>query len=294
MKINKNILWLFLSVFALTACDPEDGDKPNMGGVPSANDIQYTADLVANDPNSVKFSFLNEKASPYWSLTTSDGSILSKNDREFTYKYIWAGEYPAEIRMYNKGGLSEAKSFTIQIAQNDPSIYKDPNYVNLTGGETPKTWIWDSGTQGHLGCGEATGNEPNWWSATPNELSTKEIYDDELSFALTREAEYGLVTHGKIYVNEGAAQTMAPNEYPNGSSVAIIADYTQPAGQTWSFSEENGKLFIKFSKGAFPSYVANPSALGGKYEVLTLTKNTLYLKWSGDGINWYYRFKAKG
>lgn len=288
MKARKYILGFFGIALLFTACEPEVGSKPSIGDAPSVDDIHFTMTPTAEDPNTIQFDFTSDLISPYWAITKLDGSVMSTNKRTFSLKYMWAGEYDGSVQAYGRGGLSEPKTFKVSVATNDPIIYL------LTGKDTPKVWIWDSSVQGHLGCGEPSTTTPNWWSAGPNELKGRGIYDDELTFTLNEKRDYVLNAHNDIYVNESAAKTMAPDLYPEGSTVAVTVAYTQPAGQTWFMDRDaEGKLYLTFSGKGFPSYVANPDALGARYEVMELTENTLQLQWKGSGINWYMRFKVK-
>lgn len=288
MKARKYILGFLGIALLFTSCEPEVGSKPSIGDAPSVDDIHFTMTPTAEDPNTIQFDFTSDLISPYWAITKLDGSVMSTNKRTFSLKYMWAGEYDGSVQAYGRGGLSEPKTFKVSVATNDPIIYL------LTGKDTPKVWIWDSTVQGHLGCGEPSTTTPNWWSAGPNELKGRGIYDDELTFTLNEKRDYVLNAHNDIYVNESAAKTMAPDLYPEGSTVAVTVAYTQPAGQTWFMDRDaEGKLYLTFSGKGFPSYVANPDALGARYEVMELTENTLQLQWKGSGINWYMRFKVK-
>ncbi len=289
MKAKKYILGLLGMALLFTGCDPEVGSKPSIGDAPSVDDIKFTMTPSAEDPNTIQFDFTSDLISPYWAITKLDGSVMSTNKRSFSLKYMWAGEYDGSIQAYGRGGLSDPKSFKVSVAANDPIIYL------LTGKDTPKVWIWDSSVQGHLGCGEPSTTTPNWWSAGPNELKGRGIYDDELTFNLNATRSYSLKANNDIYVNESAAKTMAPDLYPNGSTVAVTVPYTQPAGQTWFMDRDaDGKLYLTFSGKGFPSYVASPDVLGNvRYEILELTETTLQLQWKGSGINWYMRFKVK-
>lgn len=288
MKAKKYILGLLGMALLFTACDPDVGDKPSIGNPPSVEDIKFTMTPSTEDPNTIQFDFTSDLISPYWALKKLDGSVLSTNKRSFALKYMWAGEYDGSIQAYGRGGLSDPKSFKVSVPHNDPLIY------TLTGTGTPKVWVWDSSVQGHLGCGEPTATTPNWWSAGPNELAGRGIYDDELTFILNSARDYSLKTNNDIYVNESAAKTMAPDLFPNGSDVAVTVPYTQPTGQTWFMDRDaDGNLYLTFSGKGFPSYVAHPDALGARYEILELTDTTLQLLWKGSGINWYMRFKVK-
>ncbi len=156
----------------------------------------------------------------------------------------------------------------------------------LTGGNK-KTWIWDTGVQGHFGCGPVTSYSPDWWPAAPNEMESFEIYDDELVFC-SNDNSYILNAHGYIYVDPSAKEVMGANERD-------IAPYTQPEGQKWTLVYEDDKKYIQFSDKAFPSFVGGPEALGDKYEIIELTEEILHLRWVDvDNCQaWYYRFKVK-
>jgi len=294
MKILNNITACILASSLLFACDPSDGDKVKIGSAPTADDIIYTAKISESNPNTVDFNFENQKATPYWIITSQTGTKITSTDRSFSESFVWAGDYQATIQMYDKGGLSEPKSFTINIAQTDPGVCTDAKNVALTGGcNTQKIWVWDSATPGHLGCGDSSSNGPDWYSTAANEKEGTGLYDDELIFELSAQSTFTLLAHDSILVNESAAKTMDPINYPNGATVNVTVAYKQPEGQTWSFVSSGGKEYIQFSDKAFPSYVGNPDALGGRYEILELTEKTLYLRWANNDIAWYYRFKAK-
>lgn len=294
MKIINNITVCILASSILFACDPSDGDKVKVGPAPTADEIAYAVKVSESNPNIVEFNFENQKATPYWIFTMLTGSEETSIDRSFTKKFVWAGDYQASIQMYDRGGLSEPKTFTINIAQTDPEVCTDRKNVALTGGcESKKTWVWDAATPGHLGCGSPDVNVPDWYSAAANEKVGTGLYDDELVFELSAQSSFNLLAHDSILVNESAAKTMDPINYPDGATANVTVAYKQPLGQTWTFVSNGEKEYIQFGEGAFPSYVANPDALGGKYEILELTDKILYLRWANNNIAWYYRFKIK-
>ena len=294
MRILNNITACILTSTLLFACDPSDGDKVKVGPAPTADEIVYTAKVSESDPNTVTFTFDNQKATPYWTIITLTGTKITSTERSFSEKLVWAGDYQATIQMYNQGGLSDPKSFTISISQNDSEICDDKNNIDLTGEcGTQKIWVWDAGISGYLGCGPVSSYSPEWYSAGIDDKADLGLYDDELIFDLSAQSTFTLSSHDNILVSESAAKTMDPINYPNGSDVDVTIHYKQPEGQTWSFLSSGGKEYIQFSDKAFPSYVANPDALGRKYEILELTDKILYLRWANNNIAWYYRFKAK-
>lgn len=291
MKKILNILFAALITIGFFACDPQEAKVKDLGDVVATEDIKVTITEDAEASNLYHFQ-LTTPACIGGIFKGADAGI-DYTGMKFSQKIRWAGDYQIQVQVYNKAGISEAKTITLNVAQNDPAMYDDKNLMNLTGGDAGKVWVVDSTVGGHIGCGPTDASTPSWWSANPNELADRNIYDDELSFVLSKESDYKLVTNGKIFVNESAVQTMDPVGYPNGSSVAVVVNYTQPSGQTYTLMEEGSKLYIKFSDKGFPSYVANPSALGARYEVTELTENTMHLKWIGSGIIWYYKFKVK-
>ncbi|MFT4221983.1 hypothetical protein [Dysgonomonas sp.] len=186
--------------------------------------------------------------------------------------------------------------YRFKVKSNEPEEPEDEitiltNY--LTGKDTQKVWTWDNTTDGSLACGDISTEAPDWWITVVDELLAFDIYDDELSFIKTGNA-YKLDAHGLIYVNPAALSTMDPIGHPDGGGDTAIP-YVQPDGETWSLSKEGETIYLSFSSGAFPSYVADPAALGAKYEVLELTDSKLYLRWKDEAnwTSWYYRFRVK-
>lgn len=291
MKNIFNIIFTCFILFGLSACDPQEDKAKDMGNTYPAGDIKV---IVTPDATTSNLYHFELASGPFiGGIFKCEDANIDVVGMSFSQKILFEGDYTLNVQVYNKAGISETKSVTVSVPQNDPKMYEDVDLMNLTGGDEGKTWIIASELPGHIGCGPSDSNNPDWWSAGANELAARNIYDDELSFVLSRESQYKLITNGKIFVNESAAKTMAPTEYPNGSAVAVVVNYTQPAGQKWGLIKDGGKLYLKFSANAFPSYVANPDALGARYEVIKLTPTELHLKWAGNGINWYYKFKVK-
>jgi hypothetical protein len=278
-----------IAFFFFQSCN----EKFDIGDKPSIDQIEYSATSLEDAPGTIHFSFTGKLLSPFWTIEKPDGSYLVSNKRDFTVKYSMAGEYKGAIQAYGQGGLSDSIHFTFNVPENDELVSK------LTGLDNQKVWIWDSTKKGHL-TGVYTDPLGQWegqWITEPNELSALKIYDDELSF-LPGNNSYLLKANGYVYVESSALSTMDPVNYPNGGSVGVAVAYTQPAEQKWAvYQNDAGKLFLSFSGGGFPSYVASPKALGAEYEIIELTDNTLHLYWKVEAedviTGWHYHFKVK-
>lgn len=284
MKILYQALICMLLTGICVAC----GDSYELGDVPDTGDLQYTVTPSTENPNVINFNFKSDGMSPFWSITKPDGQVMTSSKRNFSLTYLMAGDYTGILRGYGHGGLSDSLAFKFNVPKNDSRIWL------LSGKDGNKKWIWDSDNAGHLACGSIKSDGPDWWITVPNELNQLKTYDDELNFSLT-DYKYNLDAHGYVYVDPSALSTMDPVHYPNGGKKGVPVAYTQPDNQKWSVYERDGKLYLSFSNGGFPSYVAGPKALGAEYEVLVLTEEELYLKWNdtANETSWYYRFKAK-
>ena len=150
-----------------------------------------------------------------------------------------------------------------------------------------KLWVWDHTTKGHYGEGDKDALEPNWWSVEPDEMKNYSMYDDELEFRFDGHA-YILHSNGYVYCDKAALSAM---RYEGNEATDI--EYSQPEGQSWKIVEEDGVNYIVFSDMAFPSAIPVPAALGGKYRILALTADCLYLRLQTTDDSWYFRFIAK-
>ena len=287
----KNIGYIAASlVLLLSACQPQEDVKIDLGEKPVISASDYSVEVLAN---SVKFKFTADKATPIWFI--NETALMTS--REFTLSYLWKGNYSIKLKEYNKAGISDSIIIPFVIETTDPSICANTTYKNLTGGcekSEGKTWIWDSKVKGHLGCGDPLKNVPDWWSANANEKANLGIYDDELTFVLNVAQDFTLKTNGDVLVNADAAISFDPAHYTTKPSSDVTILFTPPK-QNWSIVEVSGVQYIVLSNGGFPSYVSNPSALatGAKYKILSLTANELYIVLNATGINWYYRFIPK-
>lgn len=150
-----------------------------------------------------------------------------------------------------------------------------------------KIWVWDRSTKGHYGEGAKDSMEPDWWPVVPDEMKNYSMYDDELEFRMENYA-YILRANGFVYCDRGALAAMG-----HEGNAAMDIPYTQPDGQTWTLVNEDGVDYLQFSENAFPSAIPVPGVLGGKFRILSLTDECLYLRFQTNDDSWYFRFVPK-
>ncbi len=279
---------LAFAALLVAACD-----KPSyeLGEAPDIK-AKYSVAPEKDSPNIIRFTFDEDRVSPFWKIRKPDGSYLESSDRDFTLRYFMKGDYDGTLTVYGSGGAGSLIPFSFTVTENDPVIKK------LTGDGAQKVWVWNWSADGHFGNGKRDAKEPDWYAVEAWELKDFAMYDDELSF-VTDTWDYVLDTKGKIYADGTVLTLLDPDGFPEGGSYrATDIAYTQPSGQKWGlYADENGTLWLSFSAGGFPSYPCCPAALGGAYEVLELTDDVLSLKYdtgSDDYGSWFFRFVLKG
>lgn len=264
----------------------ENGETPD---IPEPN---YSVSAVDGSPNIIRFTFNEDKVSPFWKIRKPDGSYFESSSRDFTLRYYMKGEYDGSLTVYGQGGIGDSVSFTFKVTENDPVVNK------LTGLGSQKVWVWNWTKDSHFGEGSRDAMEPNWWPVAAGEMKDFAMYDDELTF-VGDSWDFILDTKGKIYADGTVLSVLDPESFPEGGSYkGTDIAYTQPSGQKWSlYADESETLWLSFTEGGFPSYPCYPTALGGSYQVLELSDDVLFLKYDTGSDNfgsWFFRFVLKG
>ena len=286
--MRKLLILLTFTVLCL-ACSKEEY---SLGDIPSNENTDYSVTPEKEHPNIIRFRFNEQGVSPFWKIRKPDGSYVESSSRDFTLRYYMKGEYDGTLQVYGGGGASEPVAFTFHVTENDPVV------ALLTGTGEQKVWEWNYSADNHFGEGSSSTRIPDWWPVKANELKDMKMYDDELSF-ITDTWQYVLDAKGYVYADGSVLSDLDPQNYPEGGtySSATIA-YTQPEGQKWAlYADEAGTLWLSFTEGGFPSYAPYPDGLGGAYEVMELTEETLALRFDTGSDKygaWYYRFVVKG
>jgi len=222
--------------------------------------------------------------------------------------YPFKGKYYVKIGIATKGGVLNVKD-SIIVTTDNYELVKDPVYMLLTGGvdaTNGRTWVLDSISAGHMGCGPIDKYIPEWWSAKPIAKTGKRIYDDEISFIL-KGAKVILDNKGQSYVNGTAKDAMIARGatlmereilYPGEKGADWVATY-KTIGEgieynwTWSIIKEGDKTYIQFpDRQAFFIYYVG--ATNEKYEILSLTENELSVRIQLPAIAWYMKLIKKG
>lgn len=156
----------------------------------------------------------------------------------------------------------------------------DPLY-----GKTSKTWVLDSETNGHIGCGPDQSNPAGWWAAGPNEKAGFGLYDDEITFYADGKYVFNPGADGKIYINKDVTAI--------GSGTTQSEDYDID----WTVQEStytlNGDV-LTFPEGVVIGYVANnESVTNPTYVITENTEDKLVIVANFSGISWQYIYKPK-
>jgi PKD repeat protein len=279
------LLGLTLSTF--TACQ-KDEITGQLGTPPEASAIQFTATPNATNPNIISFKSAYNGINANWDF----GNGTSSNGKDVQASYPLAGTYTVKLTVLAAGG-SVSTTKTITIANTNPAMLSDPEYVLLSGGLTNpagKTWVIDKTQQGHLGVGPITAQFPDWYQAGPNEKASNGFYDDEMTFTMNAAGlKYTYVNNGTTFANASNAPGIGG---PTGSDDPTV-NYTPPTNWSWVLSSSGNTKYINISGNGFIAYYLGVS----QYQIMSLTADEMWLR-SADKANagnaWYLKLIRKG
>lgn len=282
---------------------------PDQNGLPVASELTPVI-TVDQQTNYVTFSIAEAGVVPLW-IFPSDQAIDGKNAGKI-YAYTGngirlrireEGTHEVELKAYNANGISQGSQmlkYTLDQTYRDPF---DPSpYMKAISG----SWIWDSETPGHFGCGETIDNPTGWWSCEADGKKDMGLYDDVMSFDEGGSYTFDPGAGGTVYVNWNSGFK------PEGHSdeIAAQADYQAPVEKfTSTYSVENDwngagieEIFLVLKEGDYLSYIPHSETYttNTRYQfVETATskiKKNLQLVWytpTGNGggpIAWKYSF----
>ncbi|BDD02242.1 PKD domain-containing protein [Persicobacter psychrovividus] len=290
MKFINKISLFFLCVMAWNACSPYEESRPSLGDQITEDQISFAID--DSDPNQPVFT--NTSATGFkaiWDLgngtsaagETAQGMYPSKGDYDITLKVISAGGEAQKTIVYN-------------VPKDDPSLLDREDYNFLTGGGSAlngKNWKWDHTMPAHMGIGPPDGTTPEWWAASPDQKAGLGAYDDVLNFSIFGFA-FDLENNGDTYVKDYMKDeflSMGGTIVQEDDDITFDIDLNTE-GWGWAISDRDGKKFLTFTNGAFPSW-----HVGGnqEFEVMLLTEDELQLRTIGqDGNAWYMNFIREG
>ena len=175
--MNKKQLFKYFIAFAIIgntlACKPEEADKMDIGGVPTAS---FTVTATAN-PN--RFVLTNTSTGTFlqkWDLgdgTTADTSVVTAN-------YARKGTYKVTLTAFAKGGFGTTTK-DIVVAQDDPTACSG-NIKLLTNCGTKKWKLAPEAAS--LWVGPDATFATTWWGIPAGDVTVRScMYNDEYSFS---------------------------------------------------------------------------------------------------------------
>lgn len=300
--MKQNIIKIKMAVFLaslllITACEPQMQDKPEIGAEPTAEQLEFTITDGSDDFHVVLTNTSSLTGIAHWDL--GNGSRATGPTVEA--KYSLEGDYDIKMTLVTKGGTASV-SKTYTQPETDFSIFTDPVYVNLSGGQDDAdgvTWVMDSTQAGHLGVGPA--DDPTariWWSASPLAKSGTGLYDDEITFKLNDfvvEYDNKGISYVKNYrATDPALSSIYLNPVQNDDDYDV--EYSTPVSGSWAINEKDGEQYLVLTGETpiFPCF--DVGAKDNEYKIVQVTENLLELTAidAYDGNNWHYFLIPKG
>lgn len=287
-KLSRYIFSLLLLCIVCLLNNACTDTTTGLGKVPTVSEDLFTIEIDAENSNLVHFIFKGEKMSPYWEVKLP-GSSLTSSKPSFTLT-LNRGTYDGTLRVYDRNGVSEKYPFTFTVVAIDPAL------VDLIGENDDKIWVWDRfGAKVTGGNNDQGGNrifgyvwgEPwqdNCWYLGIDDFADMQNMDDELSFHAN--GSFVLEAHNTVWVDGGGFGDV------EGSGVTT---WTPAGTETWTVFEDNGKRYLQFDGGGFPSIVASAAAVNARYEIAELSANCLRLRyWVSEEEYTEFNFIPKG
>ncbi len=291
----KNILkfgaMALISIFVMTACDPQESSDYSLGVMPTADQLDFSTTPTAEKANIIEIKNTSKVAG----IATWDfGNSSTAKGEKATVQYPLKGTYTVVMTLYTAGG-SASVSKVITIENDDMSLLNTPMYNALTGGASNlagKTWVFDQFHDGHFGVGPIADTSPSWWSCPAEGKTNSCLYSQEFTFTQVG-VKLVWTNNGSVYSNESGRAALADLGY-NNSVVPPDGDfdiaYVPKAAYTFALNET--AKTITLSNGAFLGHYAGTST----YQILTLTDDVLYMKCASTtevGNGWWYRLIPK-
>jgi len=290
----KKIIYLILVLVFTASCTEEMKDimlsepltQDELAVQVSATETQNVYNITVTVPEGIV------------KIDLGNGSKIEGKTGQASYPF--KGDYTILINVAANGGITQ-KTVVLKVEADNYELLNDPIYNLLTGGSAAvdgKTWVLDSITKGHMGCGPDNTFITEWWAAAPMDKKGKMIYDDEITFKL-KGAKVVLDNKGKTFVN-GAGEkdmksrgaTLEPEALYGAAGGDFVATYTTASTWTWGITKDGDNTFINFpTKQAFFMYFVGES---DRYQILSLTEDEMYIRVQMPGIAWYFKLIRKG
>ncbi len=284
-NILKSGLLALATMFAMTACSPQEDNDHSLGTVANESQLAFSATPRTN-ANVIDLKNESQvKGVVRWDF----GNGTTANGETAKVEYPFKGSYTITMTLFTTGGATSIVKDII-IAADDMSLLNTPMYNALTGGAANlagKTWVFDQYHNGHFGVGPA-GDSPSWWSCPAEGKLESSLYEQEFTFVQVG-VKMVWKNKGKIYTNtEGKDALGGVATVPPAGDFDVV--YTPKDSYTFTLNET--AKTITLSDGAFFGHYAGTST----YDIVALSENELYVRCAsavktGDG--WWYRFVPK-
>lgn len=301
-NIFKSGIFALITFFALTACDPQDGDDYSLGTPDTITDgqVSFTYAPTSKSDNEIVFTPVvdsNNPTSVSWNL--GNGTVTK--ERITTGQYPEAGDYTVVLTVYAADGSAATKSQVIHIEKDDFSLIDTPVYRNLTGGTentAGKTWVFDqynnfskevadatgNDIKGHIGLGESGSYSQNWWGAGPDEKNGWTMYAFKFNFKQAG-VKLNIQNEGKGYGRNATSESQ-------GKFAGVVKEGEDAsfnfAGGDYTFSiDESGEYpKLSLSGNAFMGYYV----YGQDYEIIYQTDEVMALRVNNptEGQDWVF------
>jgi hypothetical protein len=299
MKRNiKTIIAIFLFTGALlSACKKEEY---SFGELVAPQDVTLTtvitgATTAAPTGNGTGEVSITSTASNVitYKVDYGDGITEIVPSGSIKHKYTEPGtrDYTITVNAIGTGGLTSTTSKKVRVFV-DFQIPTDI-LTALTGSGT-KVWISDSGADGHFGVGAPDMFFPNYYSATPNQRSGDNAYDDEITFEKDATNNiYMTVDNKGLSFSIGAATSFYGVSGGDGS-YPINTGGRKKLGFSNATSASTPAVSTRIQFAVPGNGIMIFGTGGVVYEILSVTSTTLHLRNIGaDGNSWYQKLTVK-
>jgi hypothetical protein len=285
---------LMLAMFA--SCEKDEDDKPVVSA-PTPDQLSFTISEGVDRFNPVFTNTSSVKGLVDWELGNGEEQI---GDVVTAY-YPQPGEYTVKMTLLTRGGRASISKIFSQT-ETDYKIFNDPLTVAISGGTDAlngKTWVIDSTNQAHLGVGEVSLRDPNWWSAGALDKKAHPLYDDEFTFKVVG-FEYIINTKGATHANGdgGAVATgLAAGYYTsvtweNDYDKDVLTNDEARGAIAWAIVTEGTTNYIELSNPA--GVIGYDDGNPRRYEILEWNRNFLWLRTQGTANARYLKLIPKG
>lgn len=242
-NIIKSGVLALMTVFAMTACDPQESDDHSLGApdTVSSDQVSFTYTSTSKSENEIVFTNTSTVNVPY-SVAWSLGNGAEGKTRTITAQYPEKGQYTVTLTVYTADGTAASKSQVLSIDKDDFGLIDTPTYRMLTGGmEKPegKIWVIDQynnyakevanatgkDVKGHMGLGPNGSYGQGWWGAGPSEKGAWELYKFKFNFR-QQGAKLIITNNGKGYGRAASAASVGKFNVTEVDGEDAVFDYS--------------------------------------------------------------------